>query len=419
ILRPEWATNAVYAIVNNDIVAAAKGLFTRTDAETIWAEANYANLGDELLQLMENFNLCYPIPGLPDAYIAPQLLDFEPPPYDWANTNTLTLRYEYEFMPKGILTQLIVRLYRWIEQQQIVWRSGVVLTNGRARAEIIETYRPYKGEIRLCVSGVHNKELLSIIANEIDQINNSFEKIKVTQKIPCNCEECQVDDEPHYFRLQTLDRFLAKGRTEVACEKSALDVPIRSLTAVIPTSEIFIDPNERLDNDRRFLKSEEQAKQETFDYLKQQHTEYYPVGIDLLGPATLNPATVNYFHITGPVQFGDHSVIEQHANDPHVITVLSTTLKFLQDLQQKHPNLQESNAQAIIESEVSEIQQRSPDRWQQFQQQLRSLPQDIRNPERLMQAGKASLFQVATDLSDNLVLNAFIAFLDGLSSDPS
>jgi internalin A len=77
-------------------------------------------------------------------------------------------------MPKGILTQLIVRLYRWIEQQQLVWRSGVVLTNGRARAEVIETYRPYKGEIRLCVSGLHSKELLSIVANELDQINATF-----------------------------------------------------------------------------------------------------------------------------------------------------------------------------------------------------------------------------------------------------
>ena len=276
ILRPEWATNAVYAIVKNDTVAAAKGLFTHTDAETIWAEANYANLGDELLQLMENFNLCYPIPGLLDAYIAPQLLDFEPPSYDWANTNALTLRYEYEFMPKGILTQLIVRLYRWIEQQQVVWRSGVVLTNGRARAEVIETYRPYKGEIRLCVSGVHNKELLSIIANEIDQINASFEKIKVNKKIPCNCEECLGNRAPHYFRLQTLDRFLAKGRTEVTCEKSAIDVPIRRLTAVLPTGEIFAELPAQYEQAELLSGREKQATQDEFDRLKRQHTEYYP-----------------------------------------------------------------------------------------------------------------------------------------------
>jgi internalin A len=276
ILRPGWATNAVYAIVKNDTVAAAKGFFTRTDAETIWAEANYANLGDELLQLMEKFNLCYPIPGLPNAYIAPQLLDFEPPPYDWENTNALTLRYEYEFMPKGIFTRLIVRLYRWIEQQQLVWRSGVLLTNGRARAEVIETYRPYKGEIRLRVSGVHNKELLSIVANEIDQINATFEKIKVTKKIPCTCEECREDKEPHYFRLQTLDRFLAKGRTEVTCEKSALDVSIRNLTDGIPTRDLATGLKDRFDPDKLPAGLEAQTIQEQFDLLKRQHVEYYP-----------------------------------------------------------------------------------------------------------------------------------------------
>jgi internalin A len=53
ILRPEWATNAVYAITtqNADVIQ-DKGVFTRETAEAIWQQ-DYANLGDELLQLME------------------------------------------------------------------------------------------------------------------------------------------------------------------------------------------------------------------------------------------------------------------------------------------------------------------------------------------------------------------------------
>jgi internalin A len=87
ILRPEWATNAVYAITKNADVIQDKGVFTRETAEAIWQQ-DYANLGDELLQLMQKFNLCYPIPGLADHYIAPQLLEFTPPDYDWDDTPT-------------------------------------------------------------------------------------------------------------------------------------------------------------------------------------------------------------------------------------------------------------------------------------------------------------------------------------------
>ncbi|MBT9311418.1 COR domain-containing protein [Leptothoe kymatousa] len=262
ILRPEWATNAVYAVTTNPDVAKTKGQFTRDQLDDIWHDDQYANMGDELLQLMENFKLCYPIPGLKDNYISPQLLDFDPPDYDWEPSNNLMLRYEYEFMPKGIATQLIVRLYRWIEQQQIVWRSGVVLNNGRARAEVIENYRPYKGELSIRVSGVHRKELLSVVANEIDQINGSFEKIRVTKMIPCICEECQGNTQPHFFRMKTLDRYLEKGRYEITCDRSCIDVNVRRLTAVVLSD--------------RFDELDKKAEQDKFEQLKAQHVEYYP-----------------------------------------------------------------------------------------------------------------------------------------------
>ncbi|ESA34600.1 leucine rich repeat -containing protein, partial [Leptolyngbya sp. Heron Island J] len=263
ILRPEWATNAVYAVTTHKEVAKAKGRFTRDQLDDIWSEDQYVNMGDELLQLMENFKLCYPIPGLKDNYIFPQLLDFDPPDYDWDVSNNLMLRYEYEFMPKGIATQLIVRLYRWIEQQQIVWRSGVVLNNGRARTEVIENYRPYKGEISIRVSGVHNKELLSIVANEIDEINGSFEKIRVAKMVPCICEECQADKQPHFFRMPTLDRYLEKRRYEITCDKSCIDVNVRRLTAVLSDYD-------------RFDELDKKSEQDKYEQMKQQHVEYHP-----------------------------------------------------------------------------------------------------------------------------------------------
>jgi hypothetical protein len=41
-------------------------------------------------------------------------------------------------MPKGILTRFIVETHPWIEEQTLVWRSGVVLNQYQTRAEVIE-----------------------------------------------------------------------------------------------------------------------------------------------------------------------------------------------------------------------------------------------------------------------------------------
>lgn len=113
------------------------------------------------------------------------------------------------------------------------------------------------------------------------------------------------------------------------------------------------------------------------------------------------------------------AVIHQYASDPRTKVALDNALEFLKDLQSKYPDAPASNADDFLDAEITHIKHTEPDRWQQFKQQLRTLPQDLRDRDRLIQASRSSLVQVATDLTDNIFLNAFVAFLDGLSSDPS
>ncbi|WP_292730406.1 COR domain-containing protein [Nostoc sp. JL31] len=140
ILKPEWGTTAVYKVLDNDNVKKKLGCFTKNDLEDIWKSGEYAEMRDELLQLMMRFKLCYEIPGRPANYIAPQLLPIEKADYTWDDRNNLILRYTYTFMPKGILTRFIVETHPWIEQQKLVWKSGIVLNKDQTRAEIIENY---------------------------------------------------------------------------------------------------------------------------------------------------------------------------------------------------------------------------------------------------------------------------------------
>ncbi|MDZ8052954.1 MAG: COR domain-containing protein, partial [Aulosira sp. ZfuCHP01] len=227
ILKPEWGTTAVYKVLDNKNVKENLGCFTKDNLKDIWKNCEYADMRDELLQLMMRFKLCYPIPNSPGNYIAPQLLDIEQPAYNWDETNNLILRYEYMFMPKGIITRFIVETHPWIEQQKLVWRSGVVLDKDQTRVEVIENYN--LKEIKIRVEGNRKKELLAVVTHELDKIHKSFERLQYDTLVPCNCKECEGSREPYSYELDKLYKRLKAGRYQIECENSYQMVDVRRL----------------------------------------------------------------------------------------------------------------------------------------------------------------------------------------------
>ena len=228
ILKPEWGTTAVYKVLDNNTVKNNRGYFTQNNLADIWKEVKYADKRDELLHLMKRFKLCYEIPGSPGNYIAPQLLSANQFVYSWDESNNLILRYTYEFMPRGILTRFIVEMHGYIEQQKLVWKTGVVLSKDQTRAEVIEDYN--KREIKLRLTGNRKKELLAIITHEFDKIHNSFERLKYETLVPCNCESCKDSQTPFSYDLKVLRDFRdVKKKYEIQCQISADMVDVRRL----------------------------------------------------------------------------------------------------------------------------------------------------------------------------------------------
>ncbi|BAY24777.1 Miro domain-containing protein [Calothrix sp. NIES-2100] len=227
ILKPEWGTTAVYKVLDNENVVKNLGCFTQDNLKDIWKDDEYADMRDELLQLMMRFKLCYPIPNNPSNYIAPQLLDINQPDYTWEKSNNLILRYKYEFMPKGIITRFIVETHPWIEQQKLVWRSGVVLNKDQTRAEVIENYN--LKEIKIRVTGNRKKELLAVVTHELEKIHKSFERLQYNTLVPCNCQSCEGSTTPYSYPLENLYKRLKAGRYQIQCENSYQMVDVRSL----------------------------------------------------------------------------------------------------------------------------------------------------------------------------------------------
>ena len=235
ILKPEWGTTAVYTVLDTPKILTNLGYFTQNDLATIWSDDQYSEMRDELLHLMMSFKLCYEIPNQPRTYIAPQLRSSNKPIYQWDQTDNLILRYEYEFMPKGMLTRFTVEMHRWIDGD-LVWKEGVILIDGNARAEIIEAY--YKNEIRIRISGQLKKRLLEKIRHEFDKIHNSYNKpedppedhrLRYQEYIPCNCSTCKGSQTPHAYALKRLEERLKNDRQEIECDISYKAVNVREL----------------------------------------------------------------------------------------------------------------------------------------------------------------------------------------------
>jgi internalin A len=221
ILKPEWGTDAAYAVLDNEGVKANNGRFSRADLRTIWQRDDYAYLHDELLALMMKFQLCYEIPGQKGQYIAPQLLGEQPPDYELRaeSAEGLHLRYRYEaFMPKGILSRFIVAMHELIAGEgQWVWRTGVVLEKDGAQAEVVEFY--HRREIRIRMVGKNRRDLLTIVSYELDKLHTPFHRLKFDKLIPCNCATCRAEQEPYFYRLEILKTRLKHGKGVIECDK--------------------------------------------------------------------------------------------------------------------------------------------------------------------------------------------------------
>ena len=342
ILKPTWATNAVYKILDSPNVRQNYGCFTDDTLEEIWDQGDVAEMRDELLLLMMEFGLCYEIPHKKGNYISPQLLSKERPAYPWDTTDTLTLRYEYTFKPKSIFPQFVVATHDKIENQCLVWKHGVVLTDGNTRAEIIEEDRYHKAEIKIRVSGTDKRGFLSYVAREIEKLSNTYDRIEYKTLIPCNCRVCKTSATPHTYTWDNLRRRLANHIYEVQCDISYDQVSVRSLIDDIAV--LLVDPR----GDRWGMGPDGRGRSSPFgtEGTGNIYNTYHVENQTLQQDQTMGN-TVNARHFgTGDIIGGDKIVGDQIAGDKIGV----------QNISQEHQEIaQEIKAIVLEESAIYDL----------------------------------------------------------------
>ncbi len=232
ILQNTWATEAVFRILDDETVKAQLGRFNSVDCERLWRDSVYADMHPELLALMQRFELCYALAdSQPQTWLAPQLLPPAKPIAlsDWGKPEDLVLRYHYDFMPKGIISRLTVRLHRFVRNPEMAWVTGVLFER-EATAVLVELLAS-GSDIELRARGPERKALLSVITADLDALNESFQGLpdKVDKRIPCNCKRCRTVSVPQFFAQKNLLKRKEDNRLKVECPSSYEDVDVLEL----------------------------------------------------------------------------------------------------------------------------------------------------------------------------------------------
>ncbi len=232
ILQNHWATEAVFRILDDETVKAQLGRFNRSDCERLWRDSLYADMHPELLALMQRFELCYELKdNQPQTWLAPQLLPPPKPPQlvDWGKPGDLVLRYRYDFLPKGIISRLTVRLHRFVNNPEMAWVTGILFEHDRTT--VLVELLANGSEIELRARGPERKALLSVIATDLDALNESFQGLrdKVDKRVPCNCKRCRTESVPEFFAHKRLLQRKEDHRLRVECPHSYEDVDVLEL----------------------------------------------------------------------------------------------------------------------------------------------------------------------------------------------
>lgn len=223
-LKPEWATNAVYKILDSKEVIIRNGEFDPNLLDHILFDIEREKR-PYIVTLMKKFELCFEVEQ--NVFLIPELLKPEIVDFDWEYKENLRFEYHYDFMPAGIMARFIVRTRNLIYDKTF-WKNGVIIQRENTRALI--TTDQYSRKLFIWIHGNNASFLLEIIRKELNDIHQSLNYPDVPEKIPCICPICSISMSPHLFNYQFIKRVGIENTFKtIPCEISATGVNVHKL----------------------------------------------------------------------------------------------------------------------------------------------------------------------------------------------
>ncbi len=209
VLDPVWVTQAVYKIITAKKMADSYGLLHLASLTEIlrheegekhsWPVHTHVFI----LELMKKFQLCWGIGE--QAVLLPQLLPVDEPEFafDYSGSLGFVLHYQ-DFLPPSVFPRFMVKVHQNIKPG-LCWRTGVVLEDKASGTKAVVKSDHEARRVYLWVHGPRRKEYLCFLWFTLREINNSFEKLNVSERIP------MPDDPQRSADYETLINFAEAG----------------------------------------------------------------------------------------------------------------------------------------------------------------------------------------------------------------
>lgn len=169
ILNPEWVTEAVYKVLEDELLKKANGLVTEADLDRIMHTLNHPTGSYHLIQnVMHRFSLLYDA-GNGRMFI-PQLLQEREPRMDWP-ANTLKFIYKYPVLPPGLVPSFIAQMHRSHDTRTPPWRNGCVLKLQGCSVRVIGDKK--LRQVEISVAGGKNSQN----RDALDEVRFKFESL--------------------------------------------------------------------------------------------------------------------------------------------------------------------------------------------------------------------------------------------------
>lgn len=181
ILNPQWVTNGVYKILNSHALFQNKGVLSVPMLDEILNLPEYPR-GKRLfiVDMMKKFELCYDFES-DKTFLVPDLLPKDQPDLNF--NGVPAFEYAYPVLPSSVITRCIVRMNQKIDED-LVWRSGVVLKIGENRALVTADIEDRK--ITIAIDGLEHtrRDTLSAIRYQLDEIHASIKGLNPEKRVP-------------------------------------------------------------------------------------------------------------------------------------------------------------------------------------------------------------------------------------------
>ena len=280
VLKPEWAMNAVYKLIDDENIQKNNGHIRHEDFERIWSDKTYAGKHNILKKMLERFKIAFPTKdSRGEDYILPARLESMPSEKNRKlKENSLQLEYRFEFMPKGIVNQLSAELSRYIHGDE-VWNDAVNLTCNESESQIFEEF--YNRKLTITTKGIDARGVNMLIMNSLKDIIESYRGVKEEIYVKCTCKTCQQSEKPTIFPYDKLVEW-SKKRDTVPCLDGNVDLNISELLYNVGFGKT--GTQQSIKKISIFLASSEELKEdrEKFEiFINRENKEYIEKGIFL------------------------------------------------------------------------------------------------------------------------------------------